>query len=252
MSDQNQIYSQTNFSQRLLQVNQRIQKACRQANRDTNSVALLAVSKGQELSALREAIDHGIMSFGENYLQEALIKKDSLNDLKVKWHYIGTVQSNKTKAIAQHFDWVHTIAKLKHAQQLHKHRQGYQPLNVCIQVNIDQEETKNGVMPAEVLNLAKAVLKLPSLRLRGLMSIPKPENEVYTQPVTLNSFERLKNIQKNVQQALSPLPYSDCMSTLSMGMSKNIEAAVAAGSTLVRIGSALFGPRNLDPETKRE
>ncbi|MFB1632217.1 YggS family pyridoxal phosphate-dependent enzyme [Pseudomonas sp. AP-1] len=214
----------------------RIESAARAAGREPASVQLLAVSKTKPASAIREIHAAGVRDVGENYLQEALAKQDELRDLPLIWHFIGPIQSNKTKAIAEHFDWVHSVDRLKIAQRLSEQRPaGLAPLNICLQVNVSGEDSKSGCAPADLPALAKAVAALPNLRLRGLMAIPEPTDDRAAQEAAFASLRRL-------QEGLD----LDC-DTLSMGMSHDLEAAIAQGATWVRIGTALFGARNYGP-----
>ncbi|AXA27271.1 YggS family pyridoxal phosphate-dependent enzyme [Pseudomonas putida] len=214
-------------------ISERIDNAARAAGRDTASVHLLAVSKTKPATAIREIHAAGVRDVGENYLQEALAKQDELRDLPLIWHFIGPIQSNKTKAIAEHFDWVHSVDRLKIAQRLSEQRpSGLPALNVCLQVNVSGEDSKSGCTPADLPALAQAVAELPNLRLRGLMAIPEPSDDRATQEA---AFARLRQLQENLGLDLD---------TLSMGMSHDLEAAIAQGATWVRIGTALFGARD--------
>ncbi|MGW7776207.1 YggS family pyridoxal phosphate-dependent enzyme [Pseudomonas machongensis] len=214
-------------------ISERIDNAARAAGRDTASVHLLAVSKTKPASAIREIHAAGVRDVGENYLQEALAKQDELRDLPLIWHFIGPIQSNKTKAIAEHFDWVHSVDRLKIAQRLSEQRpSGLPALNVCLQVNVSGEDSKSGCTQADLPALAQAVAELPNLRLRGLMAIPEPSDDRATQEA---AFARLRQLQENLGLGLD---------TLSMGMSHDLEAAIAQGATWVRIGTALFGARD--------
>ncbi|MBC3422638.1 MULTISPECIES: YggS family pyridoxal phosphate-dependent enzyme [unclassified Pseudomonas] len=214
-------------------ISERIDNAARAAGRDTASVHLLAVSKTKPASAIREIHAAGVRDVGENYLQEALAKQDELRDLPLIWHFIGPIQSNKTKAIAEHFDWVHSVDRLKIAQRLSEQRpSGLPALNVCLQVNVSGEDSKSGCTPVDLPALAQAVAKLPNLRLRGLMAIPEPSDDRATQEA---AFACLRQLQESLGLGLD---------TLSMGMSHDLEAAIAQGATWVRIGTALFGARD--------
>lgn len=213
-------------------ISARIASAARAAGRDPASVQLLAVSKTKPASAIREIHAAGVCDFGENYLQEALTKQQALGDLPLIWHFIGPIQSNKTKAIAEHFDWVHSVDRLKIAQRLSEQRPaGLAPLNICLQVNVSGEDSKSGCAPADLPALAKAVAALPNLRLRGLMAIPEPTDDRAAQEA---AFATLRQLQEGLDLGLD---------TLSMGMSHDLEAAIAQGATWVRIGTALFGAR---------
>ena len=214
----------------------RIQRAAEAVGRDPASVHLLAVSKTKPASAIREIHAAGVRDVGENYLQEALGKQQALGDLPLIWHFIGPIQSNKTKAIAEHFDWVHSVDRLKIAQRLSEQRpQGLPPLNICLQVNVSGEDSKSGCAAADLPALAHAVAALPNLRLRGLMAIPEP-SEVRAEQEA--AFATLRQLQDSLNLGLD---------TLSMGMSHDLEAAIAQGATWVRIGTALFGARNYGP-----
>jgi pyridoxal phosphate enzyme (YggS family) len=201
-----------------------------------HSVQLLAVSKGQPASAIREAFHAGIRDFGENYWQETEKKITSLSDLPLHWHFIGPIQSNKARMLAKHMSWIHSIDREKIASLLSQHRPAsYAPVNICIQVNLDKEISKSGVKPEELIPLIKSINQLPGLRLRGLMAIPHPckdEEEQYL------SLLRLKYLLQDINQQMNL-----SLDTLSMGMSDDLAAAIRAGSTLVRIGRAIFGER---------
>lgn len=221
---------------RIQQVRARIAAACAAAGRPVNSVTLLAVSKLQPVQAIRDARACGLLDFGENYVQEGLDKICALGDAALRWHLIGPLQSNKTRAVAEHFHWVHGIDRLKIAQRLSEQRPaGYPPLQVCLQVNTSGEASKHGVAPSEVPALAHAVADLPRLRLRGLMSIPAPAS---TEQARREPHRALRGLWETLRaQGLD-------LDTLSMGMSDDLEAAIAEGATIVRVGTALFGPRH--------
>lgn len=211
-----------------------IEQACQQAQRDPATVQLLAVSKTHPSLALREMYAIGQRSFGENYLQEALTKIEELQDLEVEWHFIGHVQRNKTKHLAEKFDWVHGVDRLIIAERLSSQRlESQTPLNICLQVNIDGQDSKDGCQPEEVIELVKQISRLPNIRLRGLMVIPTPENHAAFADAKV-LFEQVKS------QHAQPQDWD----TLSMGMSADLDAAIAAGSTMVRVGTALFGARD--------
>ncbi len=211
----------------------RIREAAQAAARNPDQVHLLAVSKTQPAEAIRQACQAGLHDFGENYLQEALEKQADLADLPLTWHFIGPIQSNKTKSIAEHFDWVHSVDRLKIAQRLSDQRpESLPPLNICLQVNVSGEASKSGCEPQDVPQLAQAIAALPRLRLRGLMAIPEPTDDPTEQRA---AFARLHHLQAELQMDLD---------TLSMGMSQDLEAAIAEGATWVRIGTALFGARD--------
>ena len=217
----------------ILEVSSRIHAAALAANRDDNSVQLLAVSKTKPAQDLREAYAAGLRDFGENYLQEALSKQLELADLPLIWHFIGPIQSNKTRAIAEHFAWVHSVDRLKIAQRLSEQRPAdLPPLNICIQVNVSGEASKSGCTPADLPALANAISELPRIKLRGLMAIPEPTEDRAAQDAAFAAVQSL--------QASLNLP----LDTLSMGMSHDLESAIAQGATWVRIGTALFGARD--------
>jgi len=226
------------IAEQIKTVQTRIQAACAAAGRDPSGVRLLAVSKTFGPEAVREAHAAGLKAFGENYIQEAVEKITALCDLPLEWHCIGPIQSNKTRLVAEHFDWVHSIDRLKIAQRLSEQRPAQlPPLQVCLQVNTDGGPTKAGVTPSDALALAQAVAQLPRLQLRGLMTIPDPV-EGHAAQVALHRratalFEQLG--------AVLGLPNWD---TLSMGMTADLEAAIEAGSTMVRVGTAIFGGRH--------
>lgn len=221
------------IAKNIAKVRSRIREAAQASQRDPDSVGLLAVSKTKPAAAIREAHAAGQRDFGENYLQEALAKQVELADLELIWHFIGPIQSNKTKAIAEHFDWVHSVDRLKIAQRLAEQRPAHlSPLNICLQVNVSGEASKSGCTPEELPVLAQAVTQLPGLRLRGLMTIPEPSDDPQTQHEPL---ARLRQLRDGLGLSLD---------TLSMGMSQDLEAAIAEGATWVRIGTALFGARD--------
>ncbi|AKA83195.1 YggS family pyridoxal phosphate-dependent enzyme [Pseudomonas synxantha] len=214
-------------------VSQRIRAAAEAAQRDASSIHLLAVSKTKPAQAVREAYAGGMHDFGENYLQEALGKQAELTDLPLSWHFIGPIQSNKTRAIAENFAWVHSVDRLKIAQRLSEQRPAdLPPLNICIQVNVSGEASKSGCTPADLPALANAISALPRLKLRGLMAIPEPTEDRAAQDA---AFARVRDLQASLDLALD---------TLSMGMSHDLESAIAQGATWVRIGTALFGARD--------
>jgi pyridoxal phosphate enzyme (YggS family) len=226
----------TNSKTRLQSVMNFIKLAEQQANRPQDSVQLLAVSKTWPASRLRELAEAGQTSFGENYLQEALEKIAALKDLALEWHFIGPVQSNKTREIAAHFDWVESVDRLKIAQRLSDQRPAnLPPLNICLQVNIDNESSKSGVQPDKLMELAAAVSQLDTIRLRGLMVIPAIAETIEQQ---LDAFGRAQQLFSQLKTA-----HPD-VDTLSMGMSADMQAAITQGSTMVRIGTALFGERH--------
>jgi pyridoxal phosphate enzyme (YggS family) len=222
---------------RLAAVRRRIDSACAQAGRASDGVRLLAVSKTQPAEAVRAACAAGQYAFGENYVQEALDKIAALADLRaqLEWHLIGPLQSNKTRPVAEAFDWVHSVDRLKIAQRLSEQRPpALPPLQVCLQVNVSGEASKSGLDPAELAEVARAVAALPRLRLRGLMSIPAPAQDLEAQRAPHRVLRGLLGALNAQGLALD---------TLSMGMSDDLEAAVAEGATLVRVGTAVFGAR---------
>ena len=217
----------------IAQVEARIRAAALAVQRDVTSIHLLAVSKTKPAGALREAYAAGVRDFGENYLQEARAKQTELADLPLCWHFIGPIQSNKTRDIAEHFAWVHSVDRLKIAQRLSEQRpDGLPPLNICIQVNVSGEASKSGCAPADLPALAHAISALPRLTLRGLMAIPEPTDERAEQDA---AFAKVRELQEGLNMGLD---------TLSMGMSHDLESAIAQGATWVRIGTALFGARD--------
>jgi len=226
----------TDIAQALASVQQRIAAAATAAGRDPATISLLAVSKTKPVEMIRAAHAAGQRAFGENYLQDALPKISALQDLDLEWHYIGRIQSNKTRDIARNFAWVHGIDKLKHAQRLNDQRAPAQPpLQCCIQVNLSGETSKGGVSTEALPGLARAFAELPMLQLRGLMTMPDPSSGRETQAAVFAQLAAIK-------QALNADGLS--LDTLSMGMSGDLELAIAAGSTLVRVGTDIFGARN--------
>ncbi len=219
----------------LRSVKERISAAERRFGRTSGSVHLLAVSKAHPAAAIANAYRAGQQAFGENYVQEALRKMAALPETDIEWHFIGPVQSNKTRPIALHFSWAHSLERRKIARRLSEQRpQHLPPLNVCIQVNVVNEPTKSGVAPGDVATLAHEIAELPGIRLRGLMAIPPPAEDFESQRAP---FRRLRELL----EALNADGLS--LDTLSMGMSSDMEAAIAEGATIVRVGTAIFGPR---------
>ena len=217
-------------------VRERVASAAARAGRSVDSVTILAVGKGQPAPVLRTAAALGLTQFGESYVQEGLAKMAELRDLTLTWHFIGRLQANKTRPVAESFAWAHGIERLKIAQRLSQQRPYHAPaLNVCLQVNIAGEQSKGGAGPEELPELAAAVAALPRLRLRGLMCLPPAEADPGRQR---HWFARLRELQESLNERGAALD------TLSMGMSGDFESAILEGSTLVRIGTALFGPRN--------
>ncbi|MEJ6006335.1 YggS family pyridoxal phosphate-dependent enzyme [Paucibacter sp. AS339] len=226
------------IAENIQEQHKRIAAACGQAGRAVQSVTLLVVSKTFPGAAVREAFAAGEHRFGENYVQEGLDKIAELADLRsqLEWHLIGPLQSNKTRPVAETFDWVHSVDRLKTAQRLSEQRPAHlPPLNICLQVNISGEASKSGLAPAEVAALARTVSALPRLRLRGLMAIPEPAADLESQRLP---HRALANLLQTLNRELGL-----SLDTLSMGMSADLEAAIAEGASLVRVGSAIFGSR---------
>ncbi|RDE71371.1 YggS family pyridoxal phosphate-dependent enzyme [Haemophilus sputorum] len=223
------------ISQNLAQIQQQIESLSAEFQRE--NVRLLAVSKTKPVSAIEEAIQAGQKAFGENYVQEGMEKIAYFNQqADLEWHFIGPLQSNKTKLVAAHFDWIQTVDRLKIAQRLSEQRPADKaPLNVLIQINISDEASKSGIAPEEMLPLAKEIALLPNLKLRGLMAIPKPEHEPAQQKIALSKMQQLFNRLQTEFEGID---------TLSMGMSDDMAAAIECGSTMVRIGTAVFGARD--------
>lgn len=221
------------IAENIANVRERIHRAVVASDRPSDSVTLMAVSKTRPASAIRDAWAAGLRDFGENYLQEALDKMAQLDDLPLTWHFIGPIQSNKTKAIAEHFDWVHSVDRIKVARRLSEQRPDHlPPLNLCLQVNISREASKSGVSPEELAALAREVADLPRIQLRGLMAIPAPADDSNGRRAPLQALREL------MDSLAMPLD------TLSMGMSDDLTEAVQEGATMVRIGTALFGARD--------
>lgn len=223
------------ISQNLAQIQQQIESLSAQFQRE--NVRLLAVSKTKPVSAIEEAIQAGQKAFGENYVQEGVEKIAYFNQqADLEWHFIGPLQSNKTKLVAAHFDWIQTVDRLKIAQRLSEQRPADKaPLNVLIQINISDEASKSGIAPEDMLPLAREIVLLPNLKLRGLMAIPKPEHEPAQQKIALSKMQQLFNRLQTEFEGID---------TLSMGMSDDMAAAIECGSTMVRIGTAVFGARD--------
>ena len=223
------------ISQNLAQIQQQIESLSAQFQRE--NVRLLAVSKTKPVSAIEEAIQAGQKAFGENYVQEGVEKIAYFNQqADLEWHFIGPLQSNKTKLVATHFDWIQTVDRLKIAQRLSEQRPADKaPLNVLIQINISDEASKSGIAPEDMLPLAREIALLPNLKLRGLMAIPKPEHEPAQQKIALSKMQQLFNRLQTEFEGID---------TLSMGMSDDMAAAIECGSTMVRIGTAVFGARD--------
>jgi len=225
-----------NIAVNLRQINTLIVELCQQYQRDPNDISLLAVSKTKPAEDIRSAFNAGQRSFGENYLQEALQKIQALHDLPIEWHFIGSIQSNKTRELAENFAWVHSVDRLKVARRLSEQRpDSMPPLNICLQVNISEEKSKSGLLLKELSALVTEVVKLPNITLRGLMAIPAKADTLTAQRATFNKIRQaLEMLQKSHPE----------INTLSMGMSNDMEAAIAEGSTILRIGTAIFGARN--------
>lgn len=224
------------IAESLQSLKRRITEAEQRFGRRPGSVTLLAVSKVHPAAAIREAYSAGQRAFGENYLQEALVKIHELTDLDLEWHFIGPIQSNKTRLIAEHFHWVHSVDRLKIARRLSEQRgANLPPLNVCVQVNVSGELSKSGVTLDEVSDLVLAVAELPRIHLRGLMTIPLPSAEFNAQRAP---YRTLRSALERLSASGPPLD------TLSMGMTADMEAAIAEGATIVRVGTAIFGARD--------
>ena len=216
-------------------VRARIERAAQAVGRQSGDIALVAVSKTFPAEHIAQAYAAGQRAFGENYAREAVEKITKLGKLPVEWHFIGPIQSNKTSAIATHFQWVHGVAREKIAQRLDAARpEGLPPLNVCIQVNVSGEAAKSGIEPGEELKLAEAITRLPRLKLRGLMAIPEPTPDAALQR---RRFARLRELKEQLASR------GHALDVLSMGMSDDLEAAIAEGATMVRVGTAIFGSR---------
>ena len=227
----------TTIAANLQAVNKRIAEACIAAGRQPDEVLLLAVSKTWPAQCVREAAACGQHAFGENYVQEAEAKILALRDLGLEWHFIGPLQSNKTRVAAETVDWVHSVDRLRLAERLSQQRPSHlTPLQICLQVNVSGEDSKSGCAPQQLRDLARAVAELPRLQLRGLMAIPEPTDDVFLQR---SRFAQLRQLRDGLNDTGMTLD------TLSMGMSHDLEAAIAEGATIVRIGTAIFGERQL-------
>jgi pyridoxal phosphate enzyme (YggS family) len=234
--------SNADIAGNIAKLDSRVRLAAEKIQRRPEEITVLAVSKTRPEADIREAFRCGMNAFGESYLQEALDKIAALGDLPLEWHFIGPIQSNKTRAIASHFDWVHSVDRIKIARRLSEQRpQSLPPLQVCLQVNISEETSKSGVALGALQQLAEQVITLPRLRLRGLMAIPAATADERLQRA---SFTRLRTALESLNEVLRRAGTAPLMDTLSMGMSADLEAAIAEGSTLVRIGTDLFGPRD--------
>lgn len=227
----------SSISKNICFIEQRIAQIASAAQRNPSQINLLAVSKTKPAELIREAHQQGLNHFGENYLQEALQKQMELVDLPLTWHFIGPIQSNKTKEIAEHFQWVHSVDRLKIAQRLSNQRPtALPPLNICLQVNISGEASKSGCLPEDIISLTKSIIGLPNLLLKGFMSIPEPTDDKIKQQ---EAFAKLRHLQEQTNQELGIN-----LDTLSMGMSHDLEAAIMEGATWVRVGTAIFGERD--------
>lgn len=225
------------ITENISQVRCHIEAAARASQRNPVDIQLLAVSKTHSASKIEEACRAGLLHMGENYLQEALEKQAQLSHLPLVWHFLGNIQSNKTKAVSENFDWVHAVDRLRIANRLSNQRPGdREPLNICLQVNISGEASKSGCTPEELPELARAVEKLDNVRLRGLMVIPQPSEEIDEQRA---AFRQARQLLESTNELLETP-----MDTLSMGMSGDLEAAISEGATWVRIGTAIFGTRH--------
>ena len=226
----------TNIAERITRIDADIRRLEEEYTRTPGSVQLLAVSKRHSEEKIREAAEAGLKDFGENYLQEGLEKIQNLEGLGLNWHFIGPIQSNKTRGIAEHFHWVHSVERQKIAQRLSEQRpESLPPLNVCIQINLSEEASKSGTSFEDATKLCDDVASLPRLNLRGLMAIPAPITDFEEQRAC---FSELKDLFNQMKQS------HEGMDTLSMGMSNDYPAAIAEGSTMIRLGTAIFGPRN--------
>lgn len=227
-----------NIENNITLVTARVNQAAIAAGRSPDEILLLAVSKTRSAEDIRSAINAGIRQFGENYLQEAIEKIAQLAAENVQWHFIGPIQSNKTRLVAENFSWAHSVDRLKIAQRLSEQRpSGLPPLNICLQVNIDNEASKSGFATEETEAAALAIAQLPGLKLRGLMAIPRAE-PTYDQQIV--AFRALADLRDRINQSLDN---SEKLDTLSMGMSSDLEAAISQGSTIVRVGTDIFGKR---------
>lgn len=226
----------SNISQNLKKIHHDITAACQKVHRNPADIKLVAVTKQQPLIKIEEAMRYGVTDFGENYVQEAVPKIQYLTQHSVNWHFIGQIQANKTRIIAENFNWVHTITSPKIAQRLAMHRPDHlSPLNTCLAINIDHEATKSGIGPNEIIPLAEIILSYPRLKLRGLFIIPKPQ-KTFTQQ--RRAFAQIQELRHQVQHVLNIH-----LDTLSMGMSSDFVAAITEGTTMIRLGTAIFGAR---------
>ncbi|MBE9539183.1 MAG: YggS family pyridoxal phosphate-dependent enzyme [Proteobacteria bacterium] len=225
-----------NIAKNIASLHNRVRLAAQKSQRSPEGICIVAASKTRSAAIIQSAYEGGIRNFGENYLQEALEKITTLGDLDLNWHFIGPIQSNKTRAIAENFDWVHSVDRLKIARRLSEQRpNNLAPLQICLQVNISAESSKSGASPAEMPELVQAVKALPGITLRGLMAIPAPTDDRKQQQ---QAFAQMRELMAALR-ANAPT-----MDTLSMGMSADLEVAIAQGSTLIRVGTDIFGPRS--------
>ena len=228
----------TSIEKNISALQERIEKFATSAGRDSQELLLLAVSKTRDIEEIQQAASQGLNAFGENYLQEALHKINALKSMSFEWHFIGPLQSNKTKQVAENFGWVHTVDRLKIANRLNDQRpENLGPLNICLQINIDNEPTKSGLSPDQACDLALSIRQLPNLRLRGLMAIPQARHNIKSQR---QPFRALFLLKQEINQQLDNFQKLD---TLSMGMSGDIEAAIHEQATILRVGTDIFGPR---------
>ena len=228
------------LQERIDKVRLRLLSAATKCGRSEAAIMLVAVSKTRSADAIRHAANNGLHHFGENYLQEALEKIDTLKSLGLDWHFIGPIQSNKTRQIAENFSWVHSVDRVKIAQRLSDQRPSdMPPLNVCLQINIDNETTKAGLSPDQALLATKNILDLPNIKLRGLMAIPAIRQGQQAQQ---KPFSKLQQLMDEINR---PLDKSEKLDTLSMGMSGDLEAAIFENATIIRVGTDIFGPRSV-------
>ena len=234
------------LAERIASVRQRIKKAAQEAGRKEDDILLLAVTKTQSLTTINEAIQSGLSSFGENYIQEGIEKIKAIENNAIDWHFIGALQTNKTKIVASSFDWIHSLDKVKTARRLSDQRPANLPaLNVCIQINIDNEPTKSGIASHCLADTVDQILELSHIKLRGLMAIPAPRDTLDEQRKV---FRKLVKLQDEVNARLDN---SQKLDTLSMGMSSDLEAAIKEGATIVRIGTNIFGARHVADSSER-
>ncbi|KHF25537.1 YggS family pyridoxal phosphate-dependent enzyme [Solemya velum gill symbiont] len=226
----------TRISDNLSTINERIHTTALRCGRSPDEITLLAVSKKKPVGTIREAWDAGQRRFGENYVQEAIEKITALHDLPIEWHYIGSIQSNKTRLIAENFDWVHGVDSLRQAHRLSSQRPAdLNPLNICLQINISNEESKGGIDIQETESIATEISRLPNVQLRGLMALPAPTNNLQQQAGIFSQMQQL--FEQLNSKGLN-------LDTLSMGMSNDMEEAIRHGATIVRVGTAIFGQRD--------